>query len=460
MIFEEIKANKERPTRVIFGTDWWSDCDDVAALAILLKAHKHGLIDLKAIGVNSVMKYSAPSLKAVCEQYDLGSIPIGLDSRAKRKGTLCLYQKALAAHCKSGFSNADCPEAFKLYRRALASLKEKAVVVDVGFPQIIMEVLRSQPDEISDLSGMQLVKNKVSEIILMGGRWDKPTGMEYNFCAYRLNRKAAAYLCEHCPVPLTFLGYEVGKDVITGGKTAPGLVGTAYAAHFSANGRPSWDPMTALFAIVGNAEQAGYRKVQGKAAVDPKTGRNRFEAFDGGPHAYLVKTKEDSFYKKQIDDILGMGKSRPEGSFEIRQIGLDEYSNCSAIWNMETCPHTQTFIAQIKAGVREVYILTVDGAYIAECDLVYENPEYGTIPGQRAYLSRLIVKKAQREKGYGKAISEYVLALAKEKGYREIALGVNCNNTAAVRLYQSLGFTIYEEAEDVDGKFYRMEKNL
>ena len=46
------------------------------------------------------------------------------------------------------------------------------------------------------------------------------------------------------------------------------------------------------------------------------------------------------------------------------------------------------------------------------------------------------------------------------KGYCEIALGVNRDNTAAVGLYKSLGFTIYEEAEDKDGKFFRMEMIL
>ena len=304
MIFETIKAAGETPRSIIFGTDWWTDCDDVAALDLLLKAHRYGLIDLKAIGINSVMKYSAPSLRAVCEQYGLGGIPIGLDSRARRKGSFCLYQKTLAAFCSPGFSNSDCPEAYKLYRSTLASLQGKAVIVDVGFPQIIMELLQSRPDESSDLDGIELVKEKVSEIILMGGRWDKNPGREYNFFAYKLNREAAAYICEHCPVPLTFLGYEVGKDVVTGGKAVPGLTGIAYAAHLSRGGRPSWDPMAALFSIVGDAEKAGYRRIRGKAAVDPKSGQNRFEACDSGNHSYLVKEKEACFYKDQIDEIL------------------------------------------------------------------------------------------------------------------------------------------------------------
>ena len=297
-------ASGEQPLNIIFGTDWWTDCDDVAALDILLKAHKLGKIRLKAIGVNSVMKYSAPSVKAMCEQYGVDDVPIGLDKKANRKGNFCLYQKTLASYCSSGFTNRACPDAYKLYRRVLASSTGKTVIVDVGFPQIIMRLLQSGPDEFSDLDGMELAQSKVSEMILMGGRWDKDPGREYNFCAYRVNREAASFICESSPVPLTFLGFEVGKDIITGGKTVPGLAGIAYAAHLSPGGRPSWDPMTAVYAMTGSDENAGYKKVRGNAAVDPKTGKNSFEARPDGRHAYLVKEKEDGFYKRQIEELL------------------------------------------------------------------------------------------------------------------------------------------------------------
>ena len=146
--------------------------------------------------------------------------------------------------------------------------------------------------------------------------------------------------------------------------------------------------------------------------------------------------------------------------YRIIQIGLDDYPKCNDIWNMQTCPYTDMFIEQIKAGNRDVFILTVNDKFIAECDLVYDNPEYGTIPGKRLYFSRLIVKRNERGKGYGEAISRNLLELAKEKGYKSIALGVDCDNTSAVNLYKKLGFTVYEEAEDKDGKFYRMEKTL
>ncbi|MBQ6020238.1 MAG: hypothetical protein IJL26_08685 [Clostridia bacterium] len=305
MIFEEIKSGRKKPVELIFGTDWWTDCDDVAALDLLLKAHRSGLIDLKAIGVSSVMRYSAPSVRAVCEGQGLGCIPIGLDTSAERRGLFCLYQKKLAAFCRTGFTNADCPEAYQLYRRVLASVHEKAVIVDVGFPQIITELLSSGPDEYSSLDGARLVAEKVAEVVVMGGRWDKTTGREYNFCAYKRNREAAAYLCDRSPVPLTFLGYEAGRTVVTGGSAAPGLTGTAYAAHLSPKGRPSRDPMTALFAVVGDAAKAGYRRVRGAASVDPKTGKNSFTVREDGPHSYLVKEKKTGFIKNRSMKSFG-----------------------------------------------------------------------------------------------------------------------------------------------------------
>ena len=308
MIFDELQAKREKPIRLIFGTDWWTDCDDVLALEILLRAHRRGLISLEAIGVNSVMPYSAPSVRAVCEQHGLGSIPVGLDAGAVRKGVFCMYQKKLASFCASGATNADCPDAYKLYRKTLAAAEEKTVIVDVGFPQLLMEVLGSSPDEYSPLDGTALIKSKASEIILMGGRWDKKRGLEYNFCAHRINRAAANYVCRQSPVPLTFLGYEVGKDVLTGGKHAPGLTGIAYARHGSGRGRPSWDPMTAVYAVTGDAGAAGYDKIYGTAEVDPKTGKNSFTANAFGTHAYLVKTRDDSFYRNQINEILNDGK--------------------------------------------------------------------------------------------------------------------------------------------------------
>ncbi|MBQ7638029.1 MAG: GNAT family N-acetyltransferase [Clostridia bacterium] len=146
-------------------------------------------------------------------------------------------------------------------------------------------------------------------------------------------------------------------------------------------------------------------------------------------------------------------------AFEIKKIGLNNYPACAAAFG-GNCPFSETCLSQQKEGNREAYALFVNGEIAAECHLVYDNPEYGTVPGKRAYLSRLATRKEYRRKGYGTIIAKYILDLAEEKGYQEIAIGVNCDNTAALRLYMKLDFSVYDTAEDDYGWFYRMEKHI
>ena len=147
------------------------------------------------------------------------------------------------------------------------------------------------------------------------------------------------------------------------------------------------------------------------------------------------------------------------GQYDIVKMEIDDHPACMALF-CGSCPFAQACLAQRRAGNRDAYALYVNGNIAAECHLVYVNPEYGTVPGRRVYLSRMVTRKEYRRQGYGETIARFILDLAKEKGYAEIALGVNCDNAAALSLYQKLGFSVYENAEDEYGKFYRMEKKL
>ena len=144
---------------------------------------------------------------------------------------------------------------------------------------------------------------------------------------------------------------------------------------------------------------------------------------------------------------------------EIKRIGPDDHPACAAVFG-GGCRFAGTCLQQQRAGNREAYALFVNGEIAAECHLVYENPEYGTVSGKRAYLSRMATRTEYRRMGYGTRIAQFILDLAKEKGFEELALGVNCDNDAVFSLYQKLGFAVYDTAEDDYGKFYRMEKTL
>ena len=145
--------------------------------------------------------------------------------------------------------------------------------------------------------------------------------------------------------------------------------------------------------------------------------------------------------------------------YEIVKLGIVDHPACMALFGGR-CPFAENCLAQRQTGNREAYLLRVNGEIVSECHLVYDTPEYGTVPGRRLYFSRMITKKEYRRQGYGEKMARFILALAKEKGYSEIALGVNCDNDAALALYKKLGFSVYEKAEDDYGEYYRMEITL
>lgn len=192
-----------------------------------------------------------------------------------------------------------------MYRRILAEAREPIEIVEIGFLQVMEQLLKSEKDDISPKSGMELVQENVEKIWVMAGKWDEDGGVEHNFANTDTARNAAEYFCRCCPVPVTFLGFEVGETVITGDCLAQNdVLYQVLCDHGSQNGRMSWDPMTVLVALIDDAEKAGYTKIRGTASVEASTGKNHFTPSEDGMHGYLVKNKEDDFYKKAINDLI------------------------------------------------------------------------------------------------------------------------------------------------------------
>ena len=139
----------------------------------------------------------------------------------------------------------------------------------------------------------------------MAGKWDEDCGKEHNFCLNDRSRIAGSIFCEKCPVPVTFLGWEVGAEVITGDNLAEDdVLHHVLCDHGSENGRMSWDPMLVLLAITGDENAAGYDVVQGIASVDRNSGGNRFYPCADGKHKYVIKNRNDEYYKNQINELI------------------------------------------------------------------------------------------------------------------------------------------------------------
>ena len=287
--------------RFIIGTDWWTDCDDAVALRLLARSAAAGEIEILGIILNGCMPYSVASLDAIIAAEGV-NVPIGLDREANDFGRNPPYQKNLAAYAVNHHSNDEAEDGVALYRRLLAQAEPGVEIIEIGYPQVLRGLLESSADEYSVLSGVELVREKVSKLWMMAGKWDVEEGRENNFARNERSRRGGEAVCRLWPGPVVFLGYEIGDTVITGGGLAEDdMLRGALRDHGSENGRCSWDPMLALLAVTGDAEKAGYALTYGKASVDAETGLCRFERDDSGLHAYVTKTRDDSWYAQEIN---------------------------------------------------------------------------------------------------------------------------------------------------------------
>ncbi|QNK56997.1 hypothetical protein [Paenibacillus sp. PAMC21692] len=293
--------------KVLMGTDWWTDCDDVVAMRLLVWAEVQGLIEIAGIGINACMEVSAPSLDAFLTAEGRPGIALGIDLEAVDFGGNPPYQHNMIADGARYRSNEECENAVRLYRRCLAKADGKLDIIEIGYPQVLARLLKSSGDDLSPMNGLELVASKVRKLWMMAGNWEnKGNGVENNFARNVRSREAGKYVCEHWPTVITFLGWEVSSAILTGGTlTSPtDLVAKALRNHNSASGRSSWDPMLVLLACIGIEEIAGYRVVRGTARVEASNGENFFEEDPNGKHGYVVKVRPDEYYRQEIDRIL------------------------------------------------------------------------------------------------------------------------------------------------------------
>ena len=290
--------------KFILGTDWWTDCDDAVAMRLIARAVKAKEVQVLGIGINACMENSVASLKAFLLAEGIDSIPIGIDQSATDFGGNPPYQKRLA-ELMPNVKNADAENAVRLYRRLLAQANDPIEIMEIGYLQVISSVLQSKADDISEKSGLELFREKVSKVWVMAGKWDADGEKENNFCRNMRSRIAGRDFCELCPVPVTFLGWEVGYGVITGNHLDNNdHLYLALRDHGSENGRHSWDPMLVLMALIGDEEKAGYKTVTGTASVDAESGKNYFIRSDVGNHKFVIKQHENCFYEEQINRLL------------------------------------------------------------------------------------------------------------------------------------------------------------
>lgn len=297
-------APAERPVKMIFDTDMGNDIDDALALAMIHTLADRGEVDLLAVVLSKDNPWAAVYVDVVNRFYGRPDIPIGTvrNGKTPEDGK---YIRAVAerkvdgkfAYPRKLKSGADAPDAVGLLRKTLAAQPDGSVVmVSVGFMTNYARLLDSKPDDASPLDGMELVRRKVREYVMMAGAFGPNPGGEYNVVE---DAEAARRIFERWPTPIVASGFEIGLVILYPARSIEKDFGwvkdhpvaEAYRAwEKMPYDRPTWDLTAVLYAVRPDRDYFGISQ-KGKITLDEKN-VTRFTPDESGAHRFLTVTPE------------------------------------------------------------------------------------------------------------------------------------------------------------------------
>ncbi|GAB3999190.1 hypothetical protein GCM10028807_48720 [Spirosoma daeguense] len=296
---------QSKPTAVILDTDMDSDVDDVGALAMLHTYEKAGKIRILGVIVTSDELHSATCTDAINTYFGRGDLPIGVSQKDSLK-TFSKYTQTVSKEFPHKLnSSKDAENSTSLYRRLLAKEPDGSVVIiTIGHLTSLSNLLNSQPDAVSPLSGLDLVTKKVKRWSCMGGHF--PSGKEANF--YRPDPASTVNCLAKWTLPVTFAGWEVGNQLVTGGadfkaRCKPNSpIYRGYELYNNFKGRASWDQVSILEAIEGTSSYFSVMK-DGHCSVNAD-GSNEWKSPVNPMHGYLAIKATPEGIRSRIEALM------------------------------------------------------------------------------------------------------------------------------------------------------------
>ncbi|MFG0262067.1 MAG: nucleoside hydrolase [Novipirellula sp. JB048] len=249
------------PVPLIFDTDIGNDVDDALALGMIHALESRGECRLLAVTITKDHEWAAPFVDAINTFYGRGEIPIGVcrsgvTPEPGRFNSLAVERDdgelRYPHDLKSG---QDAPDAVAVLRKSLADADDGSVViVQVGFSTNLANLLASKADELSPLTGAELVNKKVRLLSIMAGAFTNDH-REYNIIK---DIPAAQKIAADWPTPIVWSGFAVGLSLPYPHQSI--LHDYRYVAHHPLaeayvrylpppHDRPSWDLTSVLYAV-------------------------------------------------------------------------------------------------------------------------------------------------------------------------------------------------------------------
>jgi pyrimidine-specific ribonucleoside hydrolase len=287
-------AQKKKPVPVIFDTDIGPDYDDVGAIAMLHALADSGEAKILATIASNKNPPIAAVLNVFNTYFNRPEIPIGVPKGigvnlpAKQR-----WDSVIVANYPHALkTNEEATDAVLLYREILSKQPNASVtIVTVGFLTNLANLLNSNGDRFSPLTGKELVKKKVKMLVSMAGKF--PSGSEFNVDR---DITASKKVIADWPTTIIFSGFEIGVEILTGlpiinnNAIQKSPVKDVFAISIpfdpqDRNGRMSWDETAVLIAIRG--WQKYYTLKPGRFVIN-NDGSNAWDDAGKG-HFHLLK---------------------------------------------------------------------------------------------------------------------------------------------------------------------------
>lgn len=285
------------------------DYDDVGAIAMLHAFADSGYVRILATVASTKYEGVAGVFNVFNTYFRRPDIVIGVPKgeASDRKDFQHWTDSLLKNYPHKILRNDGAEDAVKVYRRMLAAEKDNSVtIITTGFLTNLAALLKSKGDKYSALSGANLVKRKVKQLVTMGGRF--PSGSEFNL---RIDSTASKFVFDSWPTFVLFTGVEIGLKI----KSGLPLIRNSAIQHSPVKdvfriciplakedsaGRMSWDETAVLIAIKGIG--SWYSIKTGNIIVD-HDGSNHW-SMDSGKHAYIVEAESPAAVERVINKMI------------------------------------------------------------------------------------------------------------------------------------------------------------
>lgn len=304
--FLNTKANK----KVILDVDMSTDVDDVCAIRMATSMDSASLIDLVGVMSSITGDKNIDAIRGLLLHDGHSDVLIG-KSNVEEPDT-SPYWEVLSMYSDGG---GDIDSAVRQYRKILVSANKPVDIVTTGYLTNLEYLLKSGPDDISELDGLSLLKEKGGQLYVVGGSY--PDGFSNNLHYTYAARIATDYVNKNWPYPIIFSpGQTSGK--LTCGKflqerdiNQKDVVTKSLYAFGTNCGRAAWDPFGVW--ICGHACSETNQVVLERCDLITDSGMDSsvFIPSENGRHYVVHLCQTDyNYYNVTMDNwLIGMYES-------------------------------------------------------------------------------------------------------------------------------------------------------